>query len=254
MILGIVQARLSSTRLPGKVLKPILGKPMLWHMLDRLKNSRLIDKLIAATSNRPDDTELAEACEQYGIDCFRGSLNDVLDRFYHASRSLSAETVVRLTGDCPLIDVDVVDRVIDLFQSSPCDYATNTNPPTFPDGLDVEVISMTALETVWHEANLPSEREHVTPYIRKHPDRFRCLNLTHETDLSGMRWTVDEPEDFELVTKLYEALYPDNPDFNMRDVVQYLKLHPELSALNMGFERNEGLSRSLKTDSAEGIT
>ena len=253
MVLAIVQARVSSTRLPGKVLKPILGRPMLWRQLERLKHANRIDQLLVATSDQPDDRQLVGMCADFGVACFCGSLDDVLDRFYKAALSVGADTIVRLTGDCPIIDAEVVDNVIEYFQKVECDYATNTNPPTYPDGLDVEVMRFDCLETAWREATLVSEREHVTPFIRSRPERFRLANIIHDTDLSHLRWTVDEPEDFEFVTKVFEALYPDNPTFTMANVLMFQEDHPELSDLNAGFRRNEGMKKSILEDKAKRI-
>ena len=252
MVLAIVQARVSSTRLPGKVLKPILGRPMLWRQLERLQSSVKIDQLMVATSDQADDQKLVTMCKEIGVACFCGSLNDVLDRFYNAAQSVGAHTIVRLTGDCPIIDAEVVDSVIEHFQKIECDYASNTNPPTYPDGLDVEVMSFNCLQQAWREAELPSQREHVTPFIHQQPERFKLANCVHHTDLSHLRWTVDEPEDFEFVTKVFEALYPENPTFTMANVLRLLEDHPELSSMNAGFERNEGMKKSLVEDKARG--
>ncbi|MDH3892464.1 MAG: glycosyltransferase family protein [candidate division Zixibacteria bacterium] len=252
MVLAVVQARVSSTRLPGKVLKPILGRPMLWRQLERLQHASRIDRLMVATSDQPDDRQLLAICADFDVPCFCGSLDDVLDRIYRAAQSVGADTIVRLTGDCPIIDAEVVDIVIDQFQKSACDYATNTNPPTYPDGLDVEVMGIDCLETAWREAKLISEREHVTPFIRNRPERFGITNCTNEADLSHLRWTVDEPEDFDLITRIFEGLYPKKPTFSMADVVEYLEDHPQLSKLNSGFRRNEGLNKSLTHDKTKG--
>ena len=251
MILGILQVRLSSTRLPGKVLKPILGRPMLWRQLERLVLVRKIDQLLVATSDQPEDTQLGALCEEIGVACYFGDLNDVLDRFYQAARPLNPEHVVRLTGDCPLIDPGVVDSVIRHHLKGCYDYTSNTIEPTFPDGLDVEVMSFGCLETAWQEATLPSEREHVTSFIWNQPRRFRIGSVKAEQDLSHLRWTVDEPEDFELITLIYEALYRDNPQFGYRDVLKLLDRHPEYSDINSEHQRNRGYRKSLARDKLE---
>ena len=174
MIVAVLQARTSSSRLPGKVLAEIAGVPMLLRQIERIRRSRRIDSLIIATSAESDDDRLAELCEKNGITCHRGSLNDVLDRVIGAVRASEASWVVRLTGDCPLTDPEVIDRVIAAAVDEPnVDYATNALEPTYPDGLDVEIVSREALETAWREATLPSEREHVTPFITSRPERFR---------------------------------------------------------------------------------
>ncbi|MFQ5498596.1 MAG: cytidylyltransferase domain-containing protein [Candidatus Zixiibacteriota bacterium] len=251
MILGIVQARTSSSRLPGKVLKPILGRPMIALQLERLSRVQSIDKLIVATSDRSDDTPLVSLCATMDIDCFCGSLDDVLDRFYRAAKKYSTSHVVRLTGDCPLTDPDTIDQMVDTYLNGEYDYVSNTIEPTFPDGLDGEVFRMDCLTSAWHEANLPSQREHVTPFIWQQPKRFKLHAYRHTVDLSHMRWTVDEPEDFSFVKEIFQELYPDNASFGMRDVLQLLERRPELGKMNNQIERNEGYSRTLAHDHRE---
>ncbi len=248
MVLAIVQARLSSTRLPGKVLMPILGRPMLWRQLERVKLAKSIDRLIVATSDQPEDRQLVDMCREFGVECYCGSLDDVLDRFYQAARLYQADHIVRLTGDCPVADPQVIDAVIDCYRSGNCDYASNINPPTFPDGLDVEVMRFDCLEQAWREAKLPSQREHVTPFIWQQPQRFKLVNFTNDTVLSHLRWTVDEPEDFEFITKVYEALYPTDSGFSMLRILSLLEKQPRLCELNAGFERNEGFEKSIMDD------
>lgn len=248
MILSVLQARCSSTRLPGKVMKPILGVPMLIHQLRRVVQSKRIDKLIVATSIDSRDDAIEQVCLAEGIHCYRGSLHDVLDRFYQLLRPLQPSHVVRLTGDCPLIDPDIIDAVIKLCLDGNYDYATNVVPPTFPDGLDVEVFLFSALEEAWKEATLPFQREHVTPFIQQQPKRYRIGNYKNTEDLSHLRWTVDEQEDFDLVNKIYEELYPVTPDFRMSDVLNLLKQKPDWSNINKKFERNEGLTKSFHHD------
>ncbi|MNL17143.1 3-deoxy-manno-octulosonate cytidylyltransferase [compost metagenome] len=249
MILAILQARVSSTRLPGKVLKPLLGKPMLLRQIERLKRARSIDRLIVATSVGPEDDALASLCIENGLECFRGSLDDVLDRFYQAARAVQPAHVMRLTGDCPLTDPEILDRLAELHLGAACDYSSTALEPTFPDGLDAELMTFSALEQAWQEAKLPSQREHVTPFLYQHPERFAIRALKNEVDLSAMRWTVDEPSDFEFVTRVYEGLYADNPSFGMRDVLAFLDRRQELQTLNHHFERNEGYEKSLRKDS-----
>lgn len=256
MILGVLQARTSSSRLPGKVLMPILGVPMLEHQIRRLLRSRRMDSLIVATSDQGSDEPVARLAASIGIGCFRGSLDDVLDRFYRAASALRPGHVVRLTGDCPLADPEIVDRAIALHLESGADYTTNALEPTWPDGLDVEVVRFACLEEAWKEARKPSEREHVTPFINTQPLRYALRHLKGEPDSSGLRWTVDEPEDFAFVRGVYERLYPGNPDFGTRDILALLEREPELGELNRGFVRNEGLKKSIAKDalaSGEGI-
>jgi glutamate-1-semialdehyde 2,1-aminomutase len=246
--LAILQARFSSSRLPGKVLKPIMGMPMLALQVERVLKSKMIDQLIVATSTDPEDDAIELLCLQINIPCFRGSLNDVLDRFYQAARPWQLTQIVRLTGDCPLIDPEVIDSVIDFHLAGNYDYTSNTLRPTFPDGLDVEVFRFSILEKAWEEATLPSQREHVTPFIYNQPERFRIANRVHSENLSHLRWTVDEPEDFELITKIYNELYSAKADFRMADVLNLIQRKPELLTLNQTFERNEGMEKSLEED------
>jgi spore coat polysaccharide biosynthesis protein SpsF len=248
-VLGILQARASSSRLPGKVLKPILGRPMLLHQLDRVRRARSLDALVVATSTDPSDDPIEVLCVSAGITCFRGSLNDVLDRFYQTAIAYRPRAVVRLTGDCPLTDPGLIDRVVEFFGTDTFDIAGTAN--TFPDGLDVEVVRFDVLERAWKEATRPSDREHVTLMVHRQPERFRVGRYQNETDLSHMRWTVDEPQDFELVRRIYEALYPRNPAFTTRDILELLAAQPQLLHVNQGIRRNEGLERSLAADPPE---
>lgn len=245
MIVAIIQARSTSSRLPGKVMKPILGEPMLARQIERVARARRIDRIVVATSVDESDDALAALCGRLGVACHRGSLDDVLARFHGAAETAGADTVVRLTGDCPLSDPAVIDAVVAHFLSSGADYASNVHPPTFPDGLDVEVMRFAALDAANASATLRSQREHVTPYIYGHPEAFTLSNLAHTSDLSHLRWTVDNPQDFELVSRIYGALYPAKPDFAMADVLALLERQPQLSAINADLKRNEGLAKSL---------
>lgn len=245
MIIAILQARASSRRLPGKVLKPILGKPMLARQIERLGRCRRIDKLVLATSREPSDEPVADVGRMMGVDCYRGSLDDVLDRFYQAARPHGPSHVVRLTGDCPLADWEVVDACVAFGVDGGYDWASNALKPTWPDGLDVECMTFAALETAWKEAKEPLYREHVTPFLHRQPERFKLGSLENAEDLSGLRWTVDEPADFEFVTRIYEALYPGNPAFTSADILTFLAGHPDVVALNATIERNEGYTQAL---------
>ena len=248
MILAILQARFSSSRLPGKVLKPILGKAMLLHQIERIQHSQMIDKLVVATSTNPSDDNIEKMCLNNNIEVFRGDLDNVLDRFYQAALPYKPENIVRLTGDCPLIDPLIIDNVIDLCIRGEFDYVSNALEPTFPDGLDVEAFKFSALETAWKEAFLPSHREHVTPFIYQNPERFRIDNYRNNIDLSYLRWTVDLPQDFELVRQIYEALYRQNPKFTTQDILTFLHNNPSLLQINKSILRNEGLKKSEEAD------
>ena len=253
-VLGIIQARMSSTRLPGKVMKPILGKPMLARQLERTRRARSLDALMVATSVDSSDDPIEQLCASLGIDCFRGSLDDVLDRYYQAARQYRPRHVARMTADCPLIDPEIVDRVVEFYLRGGFDHAGNGVEPRFPDGLDVEILRFPILEYAWQHATRLSDREHVTLFVHRQPDRFRIGSYRNDVDLSHLRWTVDEPRDFVLVERIYEALYPKNPAFTTADILDLLEKRPELLALNSGIDRNEGLARSLARDQENSST
>ena len=229
---------MGSTRLPGKVLKKVCGKPLIEILLHRLSRAKKIDKIILATSVSKENDSLTETVEKLGFEVFRGSEDDVLDRYYEAAKPYSLEAVVRITGDCPIIDPQLVDEVIGLYQENNVDYVSNTEPSTYPDGLDTEVFSFIALETAYNKAEESFEREHVTPFIRTN-GQFKRANYSNEIDLSGERWTVDEPEDFEVIENIINHFLPDLY-FSWRDVIQLKQSHPNCFAANRGIKRNEG--------------
>ena len=249
-ILAIIQARTSSSRLPDKILKPILGKPMLIHQIERVQLSKMIDHLVIATSKEASDNQLVNLLKRSGIEYYRGSLEDVLDRFFQTASIYSPDHIVRLTGDCPVIDFEIIDKVIELHLDKCFDYTSNApgSDVTFPDGLDVEVIRFDILKEVWKKSKLPSEREHVTPYITKHPELFFIGHYASNHNLSKYRWTVDEPEDFVLVEKIYQALYPLNKAFKMEDIFRLMNKNPEMKLINHKIERNKGMKKSLIAD------
>lgn len=229
---AIVQARMGSTRLPGKVLKDLEGEPLLTRVINRLQRAGTIHRVVIATTNKFEDDAIVEVCRDRGWDWFRGSELDVLDRYYKAAVAFQADIVVRVTSDCPLIDPAVVDMVVRQFHlKGDVDYLTNTLPPrTFPRGLDVEVIAFSALKRAWNEATDSSDREHVTPYIYKHPELFRLHGHYNRTDLSYMRWTVDTEEDLALVRKIYAFFGSDR--FTWRQLLAAFSLHPGWLAIN----------------------
>ena len=242
---AIVQARMGSTRAPNKVLADIAGKPMLAHVLERTARSR-VDAVVVATTGKPEDDVLARWVPDSGLaDVFRGSEHDVLDRFWRAARHAHADVIVRVTADDPLKDPQVIDRALSLLEAdASLDYVSNTLNPTFPEGLDIEVFSFAALDRARSEATLASEREHVTPYIWKHPELFRVLNFEHDEDLSSWRWTVDKPADIDFMCKVFGAFPPGDP-MPYQAVIDYVRLHPEVAAINSGTARNEGYAQSL---------
>jgi spore coat polysaccharide biosynthesis protein SpsF len=247
-ILGVLQARTSSSRLPGKVLLPILGQPMILRQIERLKHARRMDMLVLATSIDPSDDALAEAVAASGIAVHRGPLDDVLARFIGAAALFNPEWVVRLTGDCPLADSRLIDRLIDETLAAEADYGSTALAPTFPDGLDAEIIRFNILRRIASEPRTTAEREHVTLAIHRNPQRFELHSITGSPDLSALRWTVDEPRDFAFVTAIYEALYPANPAFGTDDILRLLQQCPELARMNGDILRNEGLLKSLAAE------
>lgn len=247
-ILCIIQARAGSTRLPRKVLHELEGKSVLEHVINRVKQSKTVTEVIVATTFSWDDIAIVKLCAEQGIRVFCGSEDDVLDRFYQAAKIVKPDHVVRITADCPLMDPAVIDLVIKQHLTCQADYTTNTNPETFPDGEDVEVFTFASLKKAWSDANLLSEREHVTPYIRKNPSLFKLANVKWSTDLSQKRWTLDNPVDFDFIKHIYQGLYKKNPLFSMQDVLDFLAAHPELEDINSGINRNEGYVKSLNND------
>jgi spore coat polysaccharide biosynthesis protein SpsF len=230
-VVAIVQARMGSSRLPGKVLHDLEGKTMIERVVDRVRKGRKVDALVVATTVEPEDDALVALGERAGFATFRGNRDDVLDRFYRASTAHEAGVVVRVTSDCPLLEPTIVDRVIDRLLEGH-DYAANTiEPRTYPRGLDVEAMTFTALETAWNEDDQPGWREHVTPFLYRHPERFRLGAVRNDSDLSEHRWTVDTPGDLELVRRLYRAVGPTAP---WQDVLAAAVAHPEWRALNAG--------------------
>ena len=247
MIGCIIQARMGSTRLPGKVMKIIDGKnPSLQYTIDQLKTCKTLDKIIVATTNLSEDDVVENYLEKMNVDVFRGSSNDVLDRYFQCAKYYGLSSVVRVTADCPLIDPNIVDTGIQFFQSKNYDYVTNTFPRTFPDGNETEIFSFNALEKIWKNAKLPSEREHVTPYFRNNPNLFKIKNFVHKKDISELRWTVDYNEDFELVKILISKIQP--RPVHLEDILNLLNNEPKLFELNNNHKPNEGYAKSLEDD------
>ena len=232
MILGVLQARTSSSRMPGTVMAPILQEPMIWRQIERIRRARSLDKLVVATSEEPSDDGLAGFLLGRGMTVYRGELNDVLGRFAACAEAWGPTHVVRMTADCPLIEPRLIDAVVALALENRAAYATNFEPRTYPDGLDVEVMTAEALATAHREASETYDREHVTPFLRNRPQRFPQGSLVQATDLGALRWTVDRPEDFAFVRAVYEALYTDDPDFGMEEILDLLDRRPDIAALS----------------------
>lgn len=233
-VVAIVQARLGSTRLPGKVLKDIEEKPMLWHVFHRLQSAQEVDELALATTTSPQDDQLEQFAQGLGLACFRGEEEDVLSRYLGAAVEFKADIIVRVTSDCPLIDPLIVDSIIKGHLDSNADYTSNTLKRTYPRGLDTEVLSFRTLERAYKEASKQYEREHVTPYIWQHPELFKLHNVEAEGKLRrpDLRLTVDTEEDLELICEIYKQLYQDNNLFTIEQVIDLLDQHPGLALIN----------------------
>ncbi len=244
----IIQARMGSSRLPGKVLMPLGGKPSVQHVIERARLIRGVDEVVLATSVASIDDPLAAFCKTFGVTVVRGSEDDVLDRYYQAAKAARADAVIRITGDCPLLDPVESAKVLDAFRSSGADYVSNVNPPTLPDGLDTEVFLFSALETAWKQAGKKSEREHVTLYISTHPELFRIESISNPVDWSGHRWTLDEERDYRMLSAVYDELSLRGEFGALAEVLCILRDYPEIARLNGSIERNEGLKKSQQED------
>jgi spore coat polysaccharide biosynthesis protein SpsF (cytidylyltransferase family) len=247
-IIALLQARTDSSRLPKKVLKPILDKPMIIHQLQRTMESKQITKLILLTSNESSDNELAEVVKEYKFTLYRGDKSNVLKRFFDATKELNLlddDIIVRLTGDCPLHDATIIDEAIEAFMESECDYLANCINPIYPDGLDVEVFNFRSLKLSYKNAILVSEKEHVTPYIRD-SGLFKVKNLEKKSIYNGWRLTVDEESDFKLITKIYGHF--NRTIFSFNETIEFLEKNQELLGLNSTIKRNEGYIKSLEED------
>lgn len=237
-VVTVVQARMGSTRLPGKVLADLAGRPMLERQLERLARASACESIVVATTNLADDDAVASLAGDLGYAVTRGSPDDVLARYVQAANEHAADIVVRVTADCPLIDPGVLDRVVHaLLEDRKLDYASNTLVRTFPRGLDTEVLTRTALERAHREATDAVDREHVTRYIWRHPDRFRLTSIVDEQDHSDLRWTVDTPLDLQVIREIFDDLYPDHPRFGYAMALEHARAHPALHARNADVEQ-----------------
>ncbi|MCX8157168.1 MAG: glycosyltransferase family protein [Verrucomicrobiae bacterium] len=241
---AIIQARMGSTRLPGKVLRPLCGKPVLAHVLQRVRLCRRLDDVWVATSTHSADDAIAQACRGWDTPCFRGSEEDVLARFYEAAKAARADTVVRITADCPLFDGHLLEDMLKVFAelntpATTVDYLSNVLERRYPRGLDAEIFTCAALQRAYLEARLPREREHVTPYLYGHPEIFRLHSYRAPQDWSHYRWTLDTPEDWALIEAIYQALYRPETPFTTPQVLELLAAHPELAQLNASVRQKE---------------
>jgi spore coat polysaccharide biosynthesis protein SpsF len=230
-IVAIVQARMGSSRLPHKVLKDLAGATVLDRVLNRMGRSRLIQETLVATTTEPADNAIVEHCERTGQKVFRGAEQDVLDRYYQAAKSTNADVVVRITSDCPLIDPEVTDATVRAFLDQRSDYTSNVRVRTYSRGLDTEVMTVQALERAWREGTKPYQREHVTPYIYENPGKFKLHGIENDADCSQHRWTVDTPEDLQLLRAVY-AQFGGRDDFGWREVLELVEADPSLANIN----------------------
>ena len=243
----IIQARTGSHRLPKKVLTSIERKPMIWHVINRLKKVNRVDQIILATTRKKEDERLIQIANDCGIEIFHGKANDVLDRYYNCALEFNADPIIRITADCPLIDYEIINKMLKFFKSNQFDYVCNNLPPTFPDGLDVEIFSFKSLKKSFEKAKLKSEHEHVTPFIRKNKNNFKIYNYKNKKDLSKYRFTVDEKEDLKFIRKIFTKFQPQT-NIVLKDILKVLDKNPELLKINNGIIRNEGYLKSLKKD------
>lgn len=237
---------MSSSRLPGKVLNLLAKKPVLDHVVRRVQQSKYINKVVVATSIEESDNLIENWCKQNNINCYRGSLNDVLDRFYQAAKIYNAKNILRITADCPAIDHEIIDEVIERYIEGGFDYYGLKGE--FPDGLDCTMISFNALSNAWENSKLDSEREHVGPYIEKHPELFKLGGYEKFKNLNHLRWTLDEPNDYDFLKIVFDELYKINNFFGHELILDLLKQKPSLNMINNQIIRNEGYLNSIKND------
>ncbi len=230
-IVAIIQTRMGSTRLPGKVLKDLAGDTTLARVVSRLRRSKCISHVLIATTNAAADNAIVRECNRIGVDVFRGEEQDVLDRYYRAALSVEADAIVRITSDCPLIDPAVTDQTVERFLCEKPDYASNVITRTYPRGLDTEIMTMSALERTWREAVEPYQREHVTPYVYQNPGLFKLLSVCGDADHSNHRWTLDTRDDLLFLQSVY-GRFEGRDDFTWRDVLELVEREPELAAIN----------------------
>lgn len=240
---AIIQARLGSTRLPGKVFMPLgkggKGKPLLWHVVNRLRPSRYVNKIIVATTTAPADIEIMDWCKSEKIECFMGSENDVLDRYYQCAKSFNSDIVIRITADDPFKDYRLMDKVIEKLINDKLDFAVNNKPASFPEGLDIEVFTFDSLRQAALNSQDPFEREHMTQYMHRHPQLFKSANVKNEQDQSALRWTIDTQEDYNMAIQVYEKLEKaDQTPFLTEEIMQLLAQNPQIAEMNSNVKRS----------------
>jgi spore coat polysaccharide biosynthesis protein SpsF (cytidylyltransferase family) len=243
----VIQARTDSKRLANKVLKEIEGTPMICHIINRIKRARNVEQIILATTDNDSDKILLDIAEKFKIIGFAGNADDVLERFFDVATSFSADPVVRITGDCPLVDPELLDSMIQIFLENKYDYISNTIERTFPDGLDIEIFSFDALKKAHEQAKWLSEREHVTPFIVKNQDLFRVYNYKNNQDLSNLRWCVDEEDDLLMVKQIFHEMDAEQ-FFSTSDIIDLISRKPKIAEINKNIKSNEGYKKSLEND------
>jgi spore coat polysaccharide biosynthesis protein SpsF len=247
-IIGIIQGRTGSTRFPNKLLKKINGKTLIELYIERVKHSKLLDDVVFATSTNEEDSIFIDMLKNVSI--FRGSENDLLDRYYQCSKKYEADIIVRLTSDDAFVDPDVIDRAVSILKENKyIDFVTNHFEPTYPEGLDIEAYTFRTLEHLWLNAKKKYQREHVFPYVQENKSEFKIINFKQDIDYSKYRWTIDYECDYEMVKKIYEYLYKDTIIFKQEDIIILLKDNPEIAKINSHIKRKEGVNKSIK----EGI-
>jgi spore coat polysaccharide biosynthesis protein SpsF len=236
-IITVIQARTGSSRLPNKIFLPLADKPLLFRMYERVVASKFNGTIVIATTTDKSDDKVEEFCKEYKLNCFRGHQTDLLDRHYQAAKLLNANVVIKIPSDCPLIDPNVMDKVLQYYldNSDKYDFVSNLHPATYPDGNDVEIMSFDALKNAWENAKLEIEREHTTPYLWENPDKFRIGNVVWETSLDysmSHRFTIDYEKDYNFIKQVYDELYPINPKFTLTDILDLLDRKPEIKKIN----------------------
>lgn len=239
-VVTVIQARTGSSRLPGKVLMPLVAAPLLVRMVERVLSAKHCGTVVVATTTEKSDDPIEAICKEKGWNIYRGHSTDLLDRHYQAARLYEADAVVKIPSDCPLIDPQIIDKVLNVYLEKypEFDFVSNLHPATYPDGNDVEVMKFSVLEEAWKEGSLPMEREHTTPFIWERPERFRLQNVSWETGLNysmSHRWTIDYPEDYAFISRVYNELYPYNPNFGLTDILDLLVAKPEIFEINSNF-------------------
>jgi len=238
MIAAIIQARTGSTRLPNKIFLDIKGKPLIWHIVSRISYSKMLERVIIATTTNKRDDMLENWARNQKLDVFRGSEEDVLSRYYEAAQFYDIDTIVRITSDDPFKDPEIIDLVVSSFLKNKVDFAYNNKPPTFPEGLDVEVFSVSALAEANKDSTDPFEREHVTQFFYRNPRRFKQINVENSINLSCLRWTIDSQQDLDMAREVYSKLYKSNNIFLMNEILDLLKKYPFIADMNASVKRS----------------